>query len=177
MPLPADTRYLPPGTIKSELDTIPMILFVRGRRISLSYLKFCFWNALHSSIHLRGAIAARSSSKTLISGMGKLGRKRVFSRHIRWSTVTQTIRFRVASSRVLQVLICLKQPKDSMLSDDIPCAVPGYRTDEEACRLWSVNPMDYSWGWTPAASDPLQLKIARVKTVGWKVGWSMVSRW
>ena len=28
-----------------------------------------------------------------------------------------------------------KQPRDSMLIGDIPCAVPRYRTDEEVCRL------------------------------------------
>ena len=58
---------------------------------------------------------------------------------------------------------CLKQPKYSTLIDNIPCAVPGYRTDEETCRLWSVNPnypMENSRGWALASS---QLKIAWVE--------------
>ena len=63
--------------------------------------------------------------------------ERVLSRHTRRRTDTQTKRFRVTSSRALQVLIRVKQPtKDSIVDHgDIPCAVPRYRTDEEICRL------------------------------------------
>ena len=67
-------------------------------------LECCFLNAPQSSIHLRGAIAALSSSKSLMSDMGKLGRKSMLSRHIRWSAATQTSLFRVLGWRALQVL-------------------------------------------------------------------------
>ena len=33
------------------------------------------------------------------------------------------------------MILCFKQPRDSMLIDNIPCEVPRYRTDEEMCRL------------------------------------------
>ena len=41
--------------------------------------------------------------------------------------------------------------------DDIPCAMARYRTgdSEEICRLWSVNPMEYSRAWVPAPSQPI----------------------
>ena len=60
------------------------------------------WNAVcrtyasQSSIHLlRGPIAAFSISKSLMSDMEKLGRKRTLSKHTRWSAATQTTRCRV----------------------------------------------------------------------------------
>ena len=40
----------------------------------------------------------------------------------------------------------LKQPKYSMLIDDIPCAVPRCRTDEGMYILRFVNQMEYSRG-------------------------------
>ena len=75
------TRYRPPGTMKMSdmalLIRTLIILVARGRSGSL---RCCFSNAPQSSIHLRGAIAVLSRSKTLMSDMGKLGRKRVLSR-------------------------------------------------------------------------------------------------
>ena len=76
--------YLPPGTMKIKLEDqilFSKILVVRECGISalLKPLEFC--RALQISIHLRGAMAARSSSKSLISGIEKLGRKRALSRH------------------------------------------------------------------------------------------------
>ena len=160
MPLPAVTMNLPPGTIKnSDLSGSSIVLVVRVFSISVK-VGSSFWSAPQSSIHLRGPIAARSISRSLISGMGKPGRKRLLSRHTRWKTATQTIRWREASSRALQVLTCFKQTqkKKLILIDDIPCAEPIYRTDEEICRLWSVNPMESLQGWAPV---PLRLKVAR----------------
>ena len=112
------TTYRPPGTIKysaacqcqstSVGSGSAIVLVVRGRSIaSRSLMRCCFSNAPQSSIHLRGAIAAFSSSKSLISDMGKLGRKRVLSRHTRWSAATQTTRCRVVGWRALHVLIIL----------------------------------------------------------------------
>ena len=55
--------------------------------------------------------------------------------------------------------------KKVFLIDDILCAVPIYQTDEEKCRLRSVNPMEYSRGWAPASS---QLERTRVEN---KITW------
>ena len=82
-----------------------MILVASGRSFVPGILRCRFSNAPQSSIHLVGARAAFSSSKLLMSDMGKLGRKRVFSRHTRWSAATQTARCRVIRWKALQVLI------------------------------------------------------------------------
>jgi hypothetical protein len=101
------TRYRPPGTIKRyELVTFLIVLVVRGRSIGSVSLGFRLLNAPQRSIHLRGAIAACSSSKSLISGMGKLGRKRVLLRQTRWRASIQTTRRRVISAKALQVFAC-----------------------------------------------------------------------
>ena len=91
-------------SVKSELS---IILVARGRNVVPGSLRCCFSKAPQSSIHLWGAIALLSSSKSLMSDMGKLGRKRVLSMHTRWSAATQTTRFRVLNWRALQVLITM----------------------------------------------------------------------
>ena len=117
-----------------------IVLVARNFSIASASPWCCFSNAQQSSIHLWGAIALLSSSKSLMSDMGKLGRKRVLSRHTRWSAATQTTRCRVLHWKALQVLITIihwfEQRKPPV---DIPYAVPKYRTDGETCRYWSAH--------------------------------------
>ena len=151
--------YRPPGTRKiygmgciMAKSTGIIFLVIRGHSIASESGSpgSCFLNAPKSPIHLCGAVAACSSSKSLISGMGKLGRKRVLSRHTRWSAVTQTTRCRVVSSKALQIFICspatwaTKRSSMYRIDINIPCAVPRYRLDKEMCKLWSVNRVEYS---------------------------------
>jgi len=121
LPLPCEifgeyiTRYRPPGTMKSRqvrgslpIEWSKRYLVVRGCRTAPGSLRSPFSSLRQNSIHLRGPIAAISSSKSPISDMGKLGRKRALSIHIRKSAASQTTRRRVQRSRALQVLIILQ---------------------------------------------------------------------
>ena len=137
MTLPILTRYLPPGTIISDgkaFSTFSINLVVRGRSSSL---ECCFWSAPQSLIHLRGAVAARSSSKLLISGMGKLGEKKgvVEAYSMKNSYPNYTFSCDKFKSFASLNMSC-KQPKNSMLvNNDIPCAEPRCQTEGAICRL------------------------------------------
>ena len=147
------TRYRPPGTMKKSVLALSVLgvpikafklIFLAARGGSAPKSLRCFFlNALQSSTHLWGAIADLSSSKSLMSDMGKLGRKRVLSRHTRWSAATQTTRCRVLSWRALQVwiknntsLVWARESSDV----DVHDAVPKYQTDGDTSRYRSAHP-------------------------------------
>ena len=108
---PCITRYRPPGAIKNPLiriDSSENLGVTLGRSMDLGSSRSISSRLRQKLSHLRGAIAAFSSSKLLMSGMGKLGRNSAFSLITRRSAASQTTRCRVLDWRALQVLIILQ---------------------------------------------------------------------
>ena len=77
---------------------------------------------------------------SLISGIGKLGKNSLFSRHTWWRAWSQIVLCLVASWRVLHAFV----EKHKKWIEDIPDAMWGYHMDVEICRLRFVNPAQCS---------------------------------
>ena len=123
MPIPQSdllTTYRPPGTMKASIRSMDLSDPSNGSWIILvavgcSSARGCFFpRVAQSLIHLRGAIAACSSSSSLILTVGKLDRKRALSRHMAGFDLDYT--FFVISLRVTTRSLTANQPSVSIES-------------------------------------------------------------
>jgi hypothetical protein len=151
-------RYRPPGASKTRrrLELTPgttsgfrIILVVIGCSSASKLLECCLANVVQRWIHLWGAIAACSSSTSLISGMGKLGRKKSVVEAYPTKSIDPNY---TSLGSMLKDCTSLNRFIDSRIPklnrqhiDNIPCAEPRYQMDEEMYRCLSVSLVQCSW--------------------------------